>query len=126
MGTAVEGPDQGTGPTGSPPTGRTGSLDAPSIPAAPAREGEAGRPAPRPLTRCGDRSPLTHHLDDLGLPSRLPLQGEYVLGQHDPRHQGAQAGARYRAHPRHGCPVHGLSLVRLPAGKKLVTGPLGS
>lgn len=49
----------------------------------------------------------THHLDDLGLPARLPLQGEQVLGQRHPRHQGAHAGARHSAHPRDGRPVHG-------------------
>lgn len=72
-------------------------------------------PRSRPLT--------TYHLDDLGLPTRLLLHGEDVLGEHHPGDQGAHAGAGHRSHLRHGGPVHGSSpgqakAPRAAAGKR--------
>lgn len=73
------------------------------------------RPRSRPLT--------TYHLDNLGLPARLLLHGEDVLGQHHPADQRAHASAGHRAHLRHGGPVHGSSqghgeAPRAAAGKR--------
>lgn len=39
------------------------------------------------------------HLDELGLPPCLGLQGEYVLGWHHSCHQGAYAVASYHGPP---------------------------
>lgn len=74
----------------------------------------------------GHAGPCTHHLDDLGLPPCLPLQGEYVLGQHHPRHQDTHTGTGHRAHPRHRRPVHEWRVLRLPARKEEVAGLLWS
>lgn len=76
------------------------------------------RPRSRPLT--------TYHLDNLGLPARLLLHGEDVLGQHHPADQCAHASAGHRAHLRHGGPVHGSSqghgkAPRAAAGKRPLT-----